>query len=636
MSVSRLVQNVLATVVVILLPSLWLSHIFGRAFWETGRERVILMLVLAVAYVLGALWLEWRRRGGPTRLCELGFAAGMPPALVAVLFWRLGWPASRPVLVLAAGTALALLALIYLVPAIHRLKPALLGAVVLAAGTVHLAYPLGYLPPTPRSSASESSVNTSLYTLRLRSFVRPVPAPLQTGGALARLWDDYLLATGDGLLFRFDATDSTDRLVLRPLAPRVPTNPGDFRRDVAGLGLQEPWFRVADVFAQLAGDRLRLFATYHWWYPDRRCYVMRLSMLETDRLALDTLRRDAAWTTLFETTPCLAIEPVPGSPAFFAGLQIGGRIDLLGDALLVTVGDHEFDGVSVPVSWSQDSSASYGKVVTVHPDTRAVELFSIGHRNPQGLHVDAAGGIWSTEHGPRGGDELNRLERGGNYGWPIVTYGVDYQSHEWPFNPRQGSHVGYAEPVYAWVPAIGVSNLIRVTGSRFGLWEGDLLVGTLRDHALWRLRLTGDRVVVAEPIAVGVQVRDLLEGHDGELLVWDDQYPGPTILIITTDLDPTSGPALFARCAGCHQLGNGRSHGIGPDLAGVVGRGIGAAAGFVYSPALARLGGTWTDERLDAFLRDPVAAAPGTAMRVPGVANAEHRRMIIEYLAGRR
>lgn len=633
MTRSRVVQHVLGMGLLVLGPSHWINHTFGRAFWETGRERVGLMLALAGAYLAGGLFLEWRRRRAPVRLCAVGSAAAGPVVLVAALFWWFDWPASRPVLALAVAAALMIHALIHLAPGWSRAKSALLGVTALVAGALHLAYPLGYLPRSGAAGGSFSTVVTSLYTLRMRTFVHPVPAPLQTGGALALLWEDYLLATGDGLLYRFTVPDSSAGILMRPVGLRVPTNPGAFRTDVAGLGLQEEWFRVADVFTSTTGDSLHLFATHHWWYSDRRCYVMRLSSLRTDRASFNALGPDAPWTTLFETTPCLPIEPVEGGTPFFAGLQIGGRIAMLGDRLLVTVGDHEFDGVSVPTSWSQDSSASYGKVLAVHPGTGEAEIFSIGHRNSQGLYVDAAGGIWSTEHGPRGGDELNRLWHGGNYGWPLVTYGVDYQSHEWPFNPRQGSHAGYIEPLFAWVPAIGVSSLLRVTGVRFGLWAGDLLVGSLRGHALWRVRLVEDRVVLTEPIEIGVQVRDLVEGHEGDVLVWDDQYPGPSIVHVSTDLDPTTGAALFVRCAGCHPLGDGTSHGIGPDLSGIVGRGIAAAPGYAYSSAMAGLQGAWTAARLEAFLENPGRAVPGTAMRVPGVSDPGHRRRIIEYLA---
>src|SRR5690606_36143508 len=142
----------------------------------------------------------------------------------------------------------------------------------------------------------------------------------------------------------------------------------------------------------------------------------------------------------------------------FQGLDIGGRMASLGaDTLLLTLGEHQFDGVRTPVAFAQDTAVSYGKTYLIDLRTGTVERFTMGHRNPQGLYIDPSGTVWSTEHGPRGGDELNRLVRGGNYGWPIVTYGVNYGATAWPMNPRQGTHEGYDRPVYAWVPSIAVS-----------------------------------------------------------------------------------------------------------------------------------------------------------------------------------
>ena len=106
--------------------------------------------------------------------------------------------------------------------------------------------------------------------------------------------------------------------------------------------------------------------------------------------------------------------------------------------------------------------------------------------------------IWLTEHGPQGGDELNRIHRGGNYGWPLATYGVQYGTHTWPLAGTVAQTAALEEPFMSWYPSIGPSNLIEVTSPLFEDWRGDLLMTSLRDNSLWRVRVRSDRVVATE------------------------------------------------------------------------------------------------------------------------------------------
>jgi cytochrome c2 len=184
--------------------------------------------------------------------------------------------------------------------------------------------------------------------------------------------------------------------------------------------------------------------------------------------------------------------------------------------------------------------------------------------------------------------------------------------------------------VYAWVPSIGASQLIRLRGDVFPLWRGDLLIGSLSTRSLYRIALDGERVVVVEPIALNKRVRDLLELDDGRVLVWTDD----AAIVSLEPARGNDGPSLFAaQCSGCHSLEDGLSHRLGPDLGGVLGRDIASAAGFdEYSAALRAQQGAWTEERLDAFLRSPQEAVPGTSMGFAGVADAAQRRLIIEHL----
>jgi hypothetical protein len=322
--------------------------------------------------------------------------------------------------------------------------------------------------------AEEKRIPTALLDLRVRIYDGLVD-PMQFGGGVATLGDRYLLAARTGELYVFDWDPDTDGLRFERLELRVPLNLTEFKEG-AGDEANNLWFRVADIAIQELGDRLRLLVSHHRWKQDAGCSVLRVSTIEGERDAILGSAGELKWKRLFDTKPCLEIQSGNrGHP--FQGNHVGGRLALIDDAqLLLSVGDHGFDGWDTEPMLPQDVSNSYGKIVQIDLDTGDSQIVSRGHRNPQGLHIAADGKIWSTEHGPRGGDELNLIRRGANYGWPLVTYGIGYKRADWPLSKRQGSHEGYEEPFFSWTPSIAVSNLISAGGDAFSLWRGDLLV----------------------------------------------------------------------------------------------------------------------------------------------------------------
>jgi len=159
----------------------------------------------------------------------------------------------------------------------------------------------------------------------------------------------------------------------------------------------------------------------------------------------------------------------------------------------------------------------------------ANEIYSYGHRNIQGLVVDPrTDEIWSTEHGPRGGDELNIHEAGENYGWPTVTLGRDYRT-EGPFPDAEArSMEGMVDPVYEFLPTHAPSGLVLLTDDSFPAWEGNLLAGGLRSERIRRLVLYEDEVIHDEELLLGEigRIRDLRQGPDGHLYVINDSEEG--------------------------------------------------------------------------------------------------------------
>ncbi|MDP3895771.1 MAG: PQQ-dependent sugar dehydrogenase, partial [Mesorhizobium sp.] len=382
-----------------------------------------------------------------------------------------------------------------------------------------------------------------------------------------------------------------------------------------------------------AGADRRLVVSYSYYHPDKSCFTVRLAVHPLDAGWDDPLPEGAApdragWQVVYETRPCL---PFKRKRHPYSGQQAGGRMVSDGKgALYLTVGDHEFDGIDGADSspaYSQLADADYGKVLRFDTRDWSAAVFTIGHRNPQGITIDDDGRVWAVEHGPMGGDELNLLRAGANYGWPIVTLGVYYTEREndtkrWPFNPRQGWHEGYQAPVHAWVPSKGLGN-VKVLRDLNARIDGDLLVVGMAAWTLYRMRIENERVVYAEPISVTGRIR-YAEVANGEIyLLLDDgrfatMRPRPTGDLEDGTAASVLEPALAVRdCQECHVRPDS------PHLRSILGSAVASQEGVRYTPALIAAGGLWSEERLRAFLDDPQAFAPGTAMPDPGLGEAE-------------
>jgi glucose/arabinose dehydrogenase len=224
--------------------------------------------------------------------------------------------------------------------------------------------------------------------------------------------------------------------------------------------------------------------------------------------------------------------------------HFGSRILVLPDAtLLISIGDGGnppamLDGRLIREN-AQDLSNHLGSVVRITEDGSVPrdnpflgragarpEIFSYGHRNVQGLAWDPIRrAIWANEHGSRFGDELNRLEPGRNYGWPVVSYSVEYRGGAQIGGGRTGA--GMVDPALAWMTAHAPSGLAVYTGDRFLAWRGDIFSGGLQSRDVRRIRLdTQGRVVGEEAIEVGRRIRDVRQGPDGLLYLLTDETPG--------------------------------------------------------------------------------------------------------------
>jgi glucose/arabinose dehydrogenase len=212
--------------------------------------------------------------------------------------------------------------------------------------------------------------------------------------------------------------------------------------------------------------------------------------------------------------------------------------------LFVTLGERFFHS-----ELAQDLSTTLGKIVRINADGSVPrdnpfvgranvrpEIWSYGHRNVQAAALDASGELWTVEHGARGGDELNNPQPGRNYGWPVITYGVDYSGARIGYGTARA---GMEQPVYYWDPVIAPSGGVFYTGAAFPDWRGDLFVGSLQPGRLVRLRIRDRRVVQEERYVIdrGERVREVRQGPDGLLYLLTDHPRGR---LIRLDPDPRS------------------------------------------------------------------------------------------------
>jgi glucose/arabinose dehydrogenase len=220
------------------------------------------------------------------------------------------------------------------------------------------------------------------------------------------------------------------------------------------------------------------------------------------------------------------------------GRHFGGRIvfDRAG-YLYLTLGDRG------EMARAQRPGDHAGSVIRLHDDGRVPEdnpfvgkagwkpeKYTLGNRNMQGaaLHP-VSGALWTHEHGPQGGDEVNVIRAGVNYGWPVITYGANYGTGT---KIGEGTHKdGMAQPVTYWVPSIAPSGMAFYAGDRFPRWKGDLFVGALKGQMLVRLTLDGEKVVHEERLLEGVlgRIRDVRAGPDGDLYLLTDYSDGELV-----------------------------------------------------------------------------------------------------------
>jgi cytochrome c2 len=543
------------------------------------------------------------------------------------------------------------------------------GAVFGALGRHSVRFPLGYTndiadsiwalyqriknaQPPPVVSKNEIVFPTVFLNLRGRVFEIPISDRGGEGGGLTSIGETLLLMTHDGRFF----AGTPDESFRRQEKIRPPPNGYQHFVDVTH---RPPFDPAGQNYANFRYNGIAYFNTswgaglllsYTYFNNEKTCYTSRLSRFDfpsKDAPVASLAVGENDWKLLFETSPCLPLI-THGGPAIRVQ-EAGGAmlVDNVTGKVILTSGDYDTPKLGT-IEIPQDPTNDYGKTLELDIATGQARHITMGHRDAQGITKDKQGRIWTVEHGPRGGDELNHIIEGRNYGYPLALYGTEYSGEPYHSALSPGRHDGFEQPTLAWTPSIAPSTVLAVRGFD-PAWDGDLLVGTLRSEMIVHIRLVGDRVVFAEQIPVGRRVRTLFQYKEDTIILWNGKNQlialkpktradateiARTIIqrLDVSDRVRTSVQAKVSECMQCHSFDAADSTNA-PSLARVFGSGIGSTDFANYSEALKEADGTWTRERLNAFLRDPEATFPGTAMPNQGLDDDDIRAGMVEFLA---
>jgi glucose/arabinose dehydrogenase len=316
----------------------------------------------------------------------------------------------------------------------------------------------------------------------------------------------------------------------------VTERPGRLRLIKDGKLIKAPIAGVPGVVARGQGGLLDVVA--HPRFAETRVIYLTYSGRGPDGVGTHVARAKFDGSRLADVEVIFSAEPRSSGGAHFGSRIVFDREGLM----YVTSGERQ------EADNAQSLSTHTGKVLRLTDEGKVPpgnpfvnrpgakpEIFTYGHRNPQGIarHPET-GAIWAVEHGARGGDEINILKGGTNYGWPVITYGRSYAG----FSIGEGTHKpGMAQPIKYWVPSIAPSGMAFYTGDKFPAWKGNLFVGALVLTHLNRLTLDGDNVVGEERLLKewDQRIRDVRNGPDGYLYILTDEDPG-----VLARLEPAS------------------------------------------------------------------------------------------------
>lgn len=499
------------------------------------------------------------------------------------------------------------------------------------------------------SSTNVDKTSISTTFIKLNVVKKEVPVSKNGfGGGLTSFGDELLLVTHEGNIMLISEHEIIQTKIIAPdnglekyitVAKSSKYNNFSHRFD---------FVRYNDILFYTAVNYQCLLLSYSEWMSDGECFcntIAKLVLPNGINSIMDFQAKRDDWEIIYRSQPCLKLK---SEGLAIDGRLAGGRMAYYKpNKIVLGNGDYEFNGVQNLISYPQLKSNDYGKVIEIDLINGKYRIISIGHRNIQGILFDSGGQLWVCEHGPRGGDELNLIVEGKNYGWPDVTLGTKYDKLPWPVKGEYGRHDLHTSPTYAWVPSVAISNIIEIENFHPS-WDGDILASSLAGRTLYRLRVKDNKVIFVEPIKIGERIRYAHQHVDGRIILWTDKhniwfisstennYAKERIdkLITISDYNDQQKKAIklaFDMCIMCHSF-ESNHHQLAPALNSIYNSRIGGTGFSHYSEALKSKLGRWTNAKLVMFLQDPQSLVPGTSMPNPRIKDKQVIDAIIEIL----
>jgi len=379
----------------------------------------------------------------------------------------------------------------------------------LSAPMIGVLMVLGVLSPVSAADFSDSSVSL---TFSSRSIAKSITEGGNTRGpALAVMKDDTILL-GGGRTGGEILTWNKQKTSLRSLGTFIPAN----RRNV------DSRFAINDIaILSESAASAKLLISYPRLGLNRSCVEIAVDELAFDRKS-QRVKFVANW---FISKPCVPISAVQHTAGRFAVIDK--------NSVYVTIGDLGFSEIG-----NRSKRGDLGSIFKL--SAKSAVRISQGHRNPQGIVLFDNKTLLAAEHGPQGGDEINVIVEGGDYGWPFVTYGEPYGSGDYVRPSTTGSHVGYIEPIQYWVPSIAPTELVQLPKQGWGDWGRALVLGTLREEVLVFIEINENfEVVESMRVEMGERIRDLELLNNGSLIATTDS--GQLITIVNSS--PNTAPS---------------------------------------------------------------------------------------------